>query len=142
MQKSNRAQNSRRTRNLRAFALLACALVLAGCEQARKHELVGQITVTSDRKLEAMEISLTEIKKVILGIINYYDGIGNTRVSGVWRDIREDTDLLIDEIGTLEEMISEFLAEPSQTRLANIKEKMSDIADFVRNLVSKISGVL
>ena len=42
---------------LRAFALVACALMLAGCGQTVKHDPLGQITVTSDRKLEAMKIA-------------------------------------------------------------------------------------
>ena len=57
MQKSNRAQNSKSKGGPRALALVTCALVLAGCGRTREQESFGQITVTSDRKLEAMEIA-------------------------------------------------------------------------------------
>ena len=57
MQESNRAQRSKSTGDLWTFALVACALMLAGCGQDRKYEPFGQISVTTDRKLDAMEIA-------------------------------------------------------------------------------------
>ena len=57
MRKNERTQQHNSISNLCTFALSACALVLAGCGQARKHEPFGQISVTTDRKLEAMEIA-------------------------------------------------------------------------------------
>lgn len=93
-------------------------------------------------KMEAIELSLNELKKVITSIVNYYNIMGDEELEGAWQGILTDTDSLIGRINDLQESINEFIEEPSQIRLRDIKSGMNGISGIVRVLTDKIVSVI
>ena len=57
MQKSSRIQEHKRTGNLCTYALIACALVFAGCGQQQRAAVTGPISVADIGKAETMEVA-------------------------------------------------------------------------------------
>ena len=55
MQKGKKAQEYKNTSNLCTYALMTCALILAGCAQQQQQELIEQICVPDIGKAETME---------------------------------------------------------------------------------------
>ena len=98
---------------------------------------MAQISV----KMETIKISLTEVQKVIKSIINYYTITGNPRVVETWEDISGRTDDLIEEIDIVKSMISDFMSDPDEDKITNIKEKIKEVSDIIRALVDDIVSV-
>jgi hypothetical protein len=57
MQKSKRTQEHKRTGNLCTHALIACALVSAGCAQQQRRAITAPVSVPDIGKAETMEVA-------------------------------------------------------------------------------------
>ncbi|HUS74007.1 MAG TPA: hypothetical protein VMY06_13185 [Sedimentisphaerales bacterium] len=56
MQKNKRTQGCKSTRRLIPYALIAYALILTGCAETQRQEVVEQICLPDTQKLQAMQI--------------------------------------------------------------------------------------
>ena len=64
MQNSKRTQEHKNTCDLYTYALMTCALMLAGCASQRKYETVEQLCSADLDKLEAMQIAEDVLAKM------------------------------------------------------------------------------
>jgi len=64
MQKGKKAQEYKNTSNLCTYALMVCALILAGCAQQQQQELIEQIYVPDIGKAETMEAAEDVLAKM------------------------------------------------------------------------------
>lgn len=68
IQKNTRAQQHKNTRVAVTYALMTCALMLAGCAETQQHEGVEQICVANLEKLRAMQVAEDVLGKMHFAI--------------------------------------------------------------------------
>ncbi len=88
--------------------------------------------------LESIKINLLRLKTPVTGIINYYKSIGNYNKIVAWESIMTSLDSIILHIDSVNGVIRDFVNNPTEGKLINIKNGINGIEKEIESLIKQI----